>query len=104
MDCSDQALTPLPCRQQTRSVTQARPEEILYLTGVELVVEVAVTYSVEEQTSPWVDLIEALARRRIIMLLVVFLAPAKQDNNPVYPRAAPRLHLVSLAFLLRANL
>ena len=83
VDCSDRALTPLPRRQQTRSATQARPEETLYLAGVELVVEVAATYSVEEQTSPRVDLGGALARRRVIMLPVVFLAPAKQDNNPV---------------------
>ena len=47
--------------------------------------EVAVIYSVEEQTSLRVDLVGALARRRVIMLLVVFLAPAKQDNKVMYP-------------------
>ena len=67
-------------------------------------VEVAVAYSVEEQTSLRVDLVGALARRKGIMLLVVFLAAAKQDNKTMYPRAAPRLHLVSLASLLQANL
>ena len=103
VDCSDQALSLLPRRQQPRSVTRARPEEV-FLAGVEVVVEVAVTYSVEKQRSLRVDLVGALARRRVLMLLVVFSAPAKEDSKPVYPRAAPHFHLVSLASLRRANL
>ena len=106
VDCSDQALSPLPRRQQPRSATRVPPEEVLFLAGVEPVaeVEVAATYSVEKQRSLLVDLVGALARCRAIMLLVVFLAPAKQGSKPMYPRAAPRLHLVSLASLLQANL
>ena len=61
-------------------------------------------HPVEKQRSLRVDLVGALARRRVLMLLVVFLAPVKQDNKPVCPRAAPRLRLGSLASLHRTNL
>ena len=42
-------------------------------------------HPVEKRRSLRVDLIGALDRRRVPMLLVVFSAPAKQDNKPVRP-------------------
>ena len=58
-------------------------------------------HPVEKQTSVRMDQIGALARRRVRMRLAdIFLAPAKQDNESVYPPAAPRMRVVSMAVLL----
>lgn len=105
VDCSGQVSTPLHRRQQICSATQARPEEVLSLVVVEEVVaEVAATYSVGGEASRQADLVGALARSRVTILLVDFLALGRQDNKPLHLQAAPRRHLDSLASLRRANL
>ena len=105
VDCSDQASILLHRPQQIRSATLTQPEEILSLV-VEVVAEAAATYLVEGQTNRRVDLdlVGALAKRRVTILLVDFLALGREDNKIVHLQAVPRLHPDSLASLRQANL
>ena len=104
VDCSGQVSIPLHHRQQIRSATQARPEEVLSLVVEGVVAEVAATYSVGGEASRPADLVGALARSRVVILLVDLLALGKQENKTMHLQAAPRHHLDSLVSLRRANL
>ena len=70
----------------------------------EVVAEVAPIYLGGVQISRLVDLVGASVRRRATILPVDFLAVGRQENRTIYPQAAPRLHLDSLASPRRAKL
>lgn len=82
--CSDRVPILLHPRQQIRSATRARPEEVLSLVVEEVGLEMAAIHSVEEQISRRVDLVGALARCRATTLLLDFLALDRQDNRTIH--------------------